>query len=390
MGPKDPPTPTPSIDFTGPALPFPTPHAEFQRKRLGTPNGLAGVWRSSRAMAESNHEVRKLPRSSTFHSFGRKEAPPPLPPIPEQYRSASLAHITKYRYSHMTLDATRPESNMTDVPYSATTSGLTEDKKYRFDTSSTLHSFPREQCDVPVPNLPNDRNIYVARPSGPAPRTPTGRQFPSSFDLNSYHSTGASRRPWSRMEQSDISNADNHGFLQVKDYMPPLYWAGRFQSRFDQWRTEAMTAQLDPSRVRNGPMSECNLEQESLASCCIFGQLRDLCMTDQAADSLWVGGEHLPKWSGLLNTQQEFEYKYRKEHKLLGNPPNLPEMLPSRKQDDKTSTHQGAFGRAVRKLTPRKSSLINLRNLLKGKGKSDEARSDNVIDGKVDVFSGES
>lgn len=295
MGPKDPPTPTPSIDFTGPALPFPTPHAEFQRKRLGTPNGLAGVWRSSRALAESNHEVRKLPRSSTFHSFGRKEAPPPLPPIPEQYRSASLAHITKYRYSHMTLDATRPESNMTDVPSSGTTSGLTEDKKYRFDTSSTLYSFPREQCDVPVPNLPNDRNIYVARPSGPAPRTPIGRQFPSSFDLNSYHSTGASRRPWSRMEQSDISNADNHGFLQVKDYMPPLYWAGRFQSRFDQWRTEAMTAQLDPSRVRNGPMSECNLEQESLASCCIFGQLRDLCMTDQAADSLWVGGEYLPK-----------------------------------------------------------------------------------------------
>ncbi|KAI4945554.1 hypothetical protein J4E91_007896 [Alternaria rosae] len=49
--------------------------------------------------------------------------------------------------------------------------------------------------------------------------------------------------------------------------------------------------------------------------------------------------------------------------------------MPFRKHDDNTtSAGAGAFGRAVRKLTPRKASLINL---MKGKGwnKSDEARS---------------
>lgn len=37
----------------------------------------------------------------------------------------------------------------------------------------------------------------------------------------------------------------------------------------------------------------------------------------------------------------------------------------SRKQNENATPKQGAIGRAVRKLTPRKSSLVNL---LKGKG----------------------
>lgn len=63
---------------------------------------------------------------------------------------------------------------------------------------------------------------------------------------------------------------------------------------------------------------------------------------------------------------------------MLGNSLDLPAM-PSRKQDD-ISSHKGAFGRAVRKLTPRKSSLANLRNLLKGKGsgKGDESKPDDM------------
>ncbi|KAL6704343.1 hypothetical protein ACN47E_008299 [Coniothyrium glycines] len=142
--------------------------------------------------------------------------------------------------------------------------------------------------------------------------------------------------------------AANH---EVKDYMPALYWAGRFQSRFDQWRTEAMMAELQPEDSRpSGPLSECKLHQETTAACHIFGQLRELCISDQAADSLW-----------------EFEYRYRRDHKLLGTLLDLPEP-PSRKQaDDPTQQGAGAFVRAVRKLTPRKTSLVNL---LKGKGRN--------------------
>jgi hypothetical protein len=35
-------------------------------------------------------------------------------------------------------------------------------------------------------------------------------------------------------------------------------------------------------------LSECTLNQEKLAACYIFEQLRDLCTSNQAADSLWV------------------------------------------------------------------------------------------------------
>jgi hypothetical protein len=81
---------------------------------------------------------------------------------------------------------------------------------------------------------------------------------------------------------------------------------------------------------------------------------------------------------------QEFEYKYRKDHKLLDNPLDLPPM-PSRKQED-TSTHKGAFGRAMKKLTPRKSSLVNL---MKGRtwSKSDEMKHHDVSEQNQDTSS---
>lgn len=65
-----------------------------------------------------------------------------------------------------------------------------------------------------------------------------------------------------------------------------------------------------------------------------------------------------------------FESRYRKDNKLLGNP-DYP-IQPPRKLDDQC-TQKGSFGRAVRKLTPRKSSFVNL---LKGKGwgKGDEGK----------------
>lgn len=72
--------------------------------------------------------------------------------------------------------------------------------------------------------------------------------------------------------------------------MPPLYWAGRFQARYDQWRTEAMasTLNLDSEFCSEDQLSQCGLEEEKLAVCYIFAQLQSLCLTEQAADSLWV------------------------------------------------------------------------------------------------------
>jgi hypothetical protein len=66
---------------------------------------------------------------------------------------------------------------------------------------------------------------------------------------------------------------------------------------------------------------------------------------------------------------------------LLGNP-NYP-MHPPRKHDDQT-TPKRAFGRAVRKLTPRKSSFVNL---LKGKGwsKGDEEKPQDMPEQSIET-----
>lgn len=70
----------------------------------------------------------------------------------------------------------------------------------------------------------------------------------------------------------------------------------------------------------------------------------------------------------------------------MGNPLDLPPMA-YRKQDDQMS-HRGAFGRAVRKLTPRKASFVNL---LKGKGwNKDEERSSDASENAMETSSGDS
>ena len=58
---------------------------------------------------------------------------------------------------------------------------------------------------------------------------------------------------------------------------------------------------------------------------------------------------------------QEFEHKYRRDHDLLDTSSGLPPLNP--KPDDVNA--KGPFSRAIRKMTPRKSSFVNL---LKGKG----------------------
>jgi hypothetical protein len=286
MGPRNPPTPTPLlIDATKSAPPRSNTDEDLPRKALGTPNGFGGVWRSSRTLAATNHEVRRLPRSSTFHNFGASwGTTPSVPPIPEQYRIPSFSsffeslHVplkTTYKPRHFRMVSNAPlcksiseeQGERSHQPESPTSSQTEQD---RF-----ISLVPSESADdlVALPSLPHQ--LLSISDSMP---TQSKKSLPSSHN----------RRPWSISDCQHENAADVELYLQVRDYMQPLYWAGRFQSRFDQWRTTAMMTELNPNHCGVGQLGQCKLNEEKSAACYIFAQLRDLCLTDQAADSLWV------------------------------------------------------------------------------------------------------
>ncbi|KAH7088405.1 hypothetical protein FB567DRAFT_441179 [Paraphoma chrysanthemicola] len=356
MGPRNAPTPAPSIAETPrPSLPRSTTDKDLQRKTLGTPNGLGGVWRASRALAVANYEVRSFPRSSTFHDFGtHPDAAPPVPPIPEQYRVLSLSNLFQFSLEKASCRSIPEETieKAEAMPFMI----------------SPKHSRPDANQSSSQPSNSSTNLTVLPSVLRDIPTTDSTSSLPSTEPLASLPFS-QTERPWSISDRQYEDSADAEPHLQIRDYMPPLYWAGRFQARFDQWRTEAMMVELNPNRLSRaeGQLSRCKLEQDKLAACYIFAQLRDLCLTDQAADSLW-----------------EFESKYRKDNKLLGNP-EYP-MQPPRKHDDQ-GTPKGAFGRAVRKLTPRKSSFVNL---LKGKGwgKSEETKALEAPEQSTETSSG--
>lgn len=66
---------------------------------------------------------------------------------------------------------------------------------------------------------------------------------------------------------------------------------------------------------------------------------------------------------------------------MLGNQADLPRRAPPKQSDSETvlETGAGTLERALRKLTPRKSSLVNL---MKGKGwnKSDEMKENDTLE----------
>lgn len=324
------PTPTlTTIDLTDiPVAPPPrirdTDH-DTQRRTLGTPNGLGGVWRSSKVFAAANHQVRRLPRSSTFHGFGRRETPP-LPSIPNYYKMpssynltctalqqhklpslfnlhhhfpmrsgefgscsrsllseiASAQRSTEAALKSVSTFATVTESEAAEDAkdqQSAADSGETKPSIYTFgNAAQSKGSFTSSQNPTALPPLKAKLHSRLSRRSVSMTRSvrPTG-------DLQS-------QRQWSISERFYPDNANNTSCVQVKDYMPPLYWAGRFQSRFDRWRTEAMVAVLNPEikPEDDGPLGQCGLDDEKKATVLIFMQLRDLCASAQAADSFHV------------------------------------------------------------------------------------------------------
>ncbi|KAH7139254.1 hypothetical protein B0J11DRAFT_422146 [Dendryphion nanum] len=292
---------------------------DFYKMLIKTPSRRSGESKSPRPQAGSRHEVR-LPRSSTFHAMRRSpETPPPVPPIPAKYKTSSQPNLHP-----MAFNAHPPLA----IVEEATSGPNTSECFDWYYPSGTAQSSP-------FITDPEDNDVVDSQEESPP-------HMRGNFLFANSNTVKPQVHDWHKGD----NNTDDLVKLQVRDYMPPLWWAGRFQTRFDQWRAEAMRSELSATYVMEGPLNQFRVGQDRAVVCAIFIQLRLLCATEQAVDGLWA-----------------FEYKYPQHHQLLGSMTQPPPI--SRKQNENTNPKQGTIGRAVRKLTPRKSSFVNL---LKGKG----------------------
>ena len=64
---------------------------------------------------------------------------------------------------------------------------------------------------------------------------------------------------------NEFLKTDTKSNLQVTDYMHPLWWAGRFQARFDQWRNEALQVHFNPEHRSHGELGQFQLHEEKVA-----------------------------------------------------------------------------------------------------------------------------
>ncbi|KAF2000122.1 hypothetical protein P154DRAFT_599554 [Amniculicola lignicola CBS 123094] len=368
MGPVNPLTPS-AVEFaTQPALPRANTDRDLRRSAFQSPERREGA-SSFLQTAGPNSEVR-LPRSTTLLSFQPRrthERVPPVPQIPEQYKDMSSWSLADDTSPTLIDEPSDGEGYLTDVFQSLTrghgipvssseplfsqssssSRRLFTDNFMGCDELPTLAEYPHEEDNLEQPFHP------------PSVRKPIpSRQHPPPSLLPPV--TVASGPSINLHEKTNIGT-------KVRDYMPALWWAGRFQSRYDQWRTEAMRAAVDQSYTPEDLLGHFHLDQEKAVATFIFRQLHELCETSIAQDSLY-----------------EFEYRYRQQNGLVvGNvlPPSL-QNPPS----EIVTPKQGTMSRAMRKLTPRKNSLVNL---LKGKGWNREVEEKSTYDineGGTDIF----
>lgn len=353
LRPRDPPTPTiTAVEFvpTKPSVMTsnrPSVEVTWPGTSFDMANGLGSFWRSSRSSnAAANSEVR-VPRSYTFHNLGTKRGKtPPVSSIPEEHGTISHSNLVECIgppiHSTLGLQQSFTMPNLALV-----------DLSEHFPRSERRTSSPCSSKNVCARRLlqsstPDLRAILGTVFTDDSPPKTSGKKIPTNLSHAAVH------RPWSILEHIGSHDADIELDSQIKVCMPPLYWAGRFQSRFDQWRTEAMYAELQ-GHEPEGLLGQCKLDEEKLAACHIFAQLRDLCATSAAADSLW-----------------DFEYKYRKDNSMLSDP-----TYPVQQHRKQEVLQKGAFGRAVRRLTPRKKSFANLwKGWNKGEDSHDRPDSD--------------
>ncbi|PSN67337.1 hypothetical protein BS50DRAFT_389646 [Corynespora cassiicola Philippines] len=308
---------------------------------------------------------------------------PMNPPTPPAYNPAAvLPALSKVNTEqeprrHLTMASSR--SNSVGVP---SRSKGTMNTEVRLPRSTTIHDFAKHhESNLPVRNDFHDYQavsqplIHSSGTEDPGPLYCSPMMSPELEAITEQDSPAKSEAvdpsssPFASItdeDQKEDPMADDHSeasttstvirhrlqpidrpLFPVKDRMGPSWWSGRFSAKFDAWRISVMKADSDPDYKPEGLLEMCSATQEDLAKCYILLQLRDMCKTKLAADSLW-----------------EFERAYRQKHKLPNTfmaPPPAPRLPPAQPGAHK----QGPISRAVRKLTPRKSSLVNL---FKGKG----------------------
>lgn len=263
---------------------------DSRKRTFATPYKKFGGSTSVRGHVGVNNEVR-LPRSTTYHHFKTTiDDPPPMPSVQEQYKSVSMPILSQPTGPGPHTLASVPESEIgdSDDEKSSLHSGAgsivallkkrRNTERHPSDAKHTRHAGLGGQVGRPRKSLlPQSKSMLSIQIPGP------GRSFSASLLFSAKSSESRSAKTPKSWNDADLSTD-----LQVKEYMPAIYWAGRFQSRYDQWRTEAMHVELDPNYCMEGSLAHCNVHQEKVAACHIFLQLRELCFSYQAADSLWV------------------------------------------------------------------------------------------------------
>jgi hypothetical protein len=230
---------------------------------------------------DATRQVRTLPHSSTFHHFGRNwETVPSLPQISKQVVSTPVSDPTVNPKATAAISVTNTALTISNYPTCDRNPKRCRDHK----KSSTVGKTKNTHREARLVELKDESTISLPSVTG---------DFHSGTSLGQSSSTDALvKRDQSVSERSISDDADVHSYTQIEQQMPPPWWAGQFQSRFDQWRTAVMIRQLNPNQSHKhhnmAPLYRYSLEEEKLAAAHILRQLRGLCSTNEAADSLWV------------------------------------------------------------------------------------------------------
>ncbi|KAF2178887.1 hypothetical protein K469DRAFT_717868 [Zopfia rhizophila CBS 207.26] len=267
MGPVHPPTPTRADPTTTrPALPRASTDREFWQKTTQSPTARVSGGFSSRSLANSN-EVRRLPRPATLHNIPRARGmPPPVPLIPDRFKALAQPFQPQEKHSVVSSNTPLRLRLITFAPDPPIRSRSRMCSTNAAISSAVMAPSPLDE------DYASPRSAEEARP------------------LLRFQLSASLPRPWLfiSIDSSEDSEANEISKIQVKDYMPPLWWAGRFQSRLDHWRTEAIKAEIKSEYQPTGTLAHCKLKDEKQAACHIFLELRNLCGSNKAADSLWV------------------------------------------------------------------------------------------------------
>lgn len=270
------------------SLPRATTEKDLRKRTFSTPYRKKTGTMLARGLAGMNNEVR-LPRSSTYHHFADiNDDIPPVPPIPEKYKSISMPLFPASddaKGSVLVPKFQEPDSKEMDL----NSGSLLSSDSYLVVSPVMVDTTQRQKSNFIDGIRQSRKSLLPKSKSKLSIEVPGSGRTLSTTALLSAKSSGS----WSEKTPKSLDIADISVDSQVKDYMPALYWAGRFQSKFDHWRTEAMQVELDPEFNIEGPLAHYSIRQEKEAVCCIFLQLRDLCFSHQASDSLWVSRNSL-------------------------------------------------------------------------------------------------